>query len=248
MARILAVDHDSLNLELLTVLLHQDGHEVHATVDLDLAIRSLRSSTPTDLVAVEPALPGLDGEFVCRHLRQLRPHVPIMIVSSLDKEEDVVRGLLFADDYVRKPVWPREFLARVKALLRRGGPAPGGELKHQDLAIGQIELELNHMHVVVDGKQVFLTPREFSLLHTLMENSNRVLNREQLIERAWGNEFPGRTKTVDVCIVRLRRKLEPHLVTGTYIQTTRGFGYAFEVAHDAAQPKQAAARAKRRRS
>jgi two-component system response regulator RegX3 len=223
----LAVDHDPLHLELLTVLLLQDGHQVCATVDPELAIKSLRS-TPTDLVAIELALPGHDGERVCRHLRQLRPHVPIMIVSSRDREDDVVRGLLFADDYVRKPVWPREFLARVKALLRRGGPAIGSEREHQNLAIGEIELELNHMHAVVNGQQILLTPREFSLLYALMENNNRVLNREQLIERAWGNDFPGVTKTVDVCILRLRKKLQPHLVMGSYIQTSRGFGYKFE--------------------
>jgi DNA-binding response OmpR family regulator len=239
----LAVDHDPLHLELLTVLLLQDGHQVCATVDPELAIKSLRS-TPTDLVAIELALPGHDGERVCRHLRQLRPHVPIMIVSSRDREDDVVRGLLFADDYVRKPVWPREFLARVKALLRRGGPAMGSEREHQNLAIGEIELELNHMHAVVNGEQVLLTPREFSLLYALMENSNRVLNREQLIERAWGNEFPGVTKTVDVCILRLRKKLQRHLVTGSYIQTTRGFGYKFEVPPDAGQRKQAPAKVK----
>jgi len=167
-----------------------------------------------------------------------------MIVSSRDREEDVVRGLLFADDYVRKPVWPREFLARVKALLRRGGYAPGPNPEQQNLAIGEIELELNHMHAVVNGENVRLTPREFSLLYALMENSNRVLNREQLIERAWGNEFPGVTKTVDVCILRLRKKLQRHLVTRRHIQTTRGFGYKFEIPPDAGLGKQAAAKVK----
>jgi two-component system alkaline phosphatase synthesis response regulator PhoP len=212
-------------------------------LDPNLAIESVRS-TPTDLVAIEPALPGHDGERVCRQLRQLHPDLPIMIVSSRDREEDVVQGLLFADDYVRKPVWPREFLARVKALLRRSGPALRRESVLQNLIIGEIELELSHMHALVNGEQVLLTPREFSLLHALMENSNRVLNREQLIERAWGNEFPGVTKTVDVCVLRLRRKLQAHIVSGSYIQTTRGFGYKFEVPRDAGQRKHAAARAR----
>jgi two-component system alkaline phosphatase synthesis response regulator PhoP len=142
------------------------------------------------------------------------------------------------------PVWPREFLARVKALLRRGGYTPGPNPEQQNLAIGEIELELNHMYVVVNGEQVLLTAREFSLLHALMENSNRVLSREQLIERAWGNDFPGVTKTVDVCILRLRKKLQRHLVRDSYIQTTRGFGYKFEVPADAGQRKQAAAKVK----
>jgi two-component system alkaline phosphatase synthesis response regulator PhoP len=228
LANTLAVDYDSLHLELLRTLLKHDGHEVHATTDPEVAFEVLLS-TPIDLVLVETALPRHDGERVCRQLRQLDQHIPIMIVSERDREDQVVRGLLFADDYVRKPIWPRELLARVGALLRRSHLTKGPPLQDQNLAIGEIELSLHQMYAMVNGNHVPLTRREFSLLYALMENCNRVLNRDQLIEQAWGNEFPGITKSVDVCILRLRKKLQPHLVGSSYIQTTRGFGYKFEM-------------------
>jgi two-component system alkaline phosphatase synthesis response regulator PhoP len=227
-ATILMLEQDDLEIEVLRFLLERDEHEVLATRDPD-AVFDMLVSTGVDLVIIEPALHSHDGDRVCRQLRQLDPHIPMMIVSERHGEDHVVRGLGFADDYLRKPILPREFLARVAAVLRRSRPVRSPEWADQNLAIGEIELKLNHMQAAVNGTPIRLTRREFALLYALMDNCNRVLTRDQLIEQAWGHEFPGITKTVDVCILRLRKKLRPYLREDGYIQTTRGFGYTFAI-------------------
>jgi two-component system alkaline phosphatase synthesis response regulator PhoP len=229
LATVLAVDKDPLQLELLSFLLKQEGHRVHATPDPETALDILQSKL-VDLVILETALPRQDGFRVCQQIRQLNPYMPVMIVSERSEEEQIVRGLLVAaDDYVLKPYSPRQLLARVHALLRRANLNRGGRWLDENLAIGEITLNLQQMHAVVNGRRVPLTPRELSLLHALMENAGRVLSREQLMRLAWGDNFVGTAKSVDVNLQRIKKKVQPHLAGGSYLHALRGFGYKFEI-------------------
>jgi len=226
LATVLALDNDSLHLEMLAFLLKKDGHRVHATSRPEVALDLVRSTT-LDLVIVEPALPRYDGHRLCQQIRKIDPYTPLMILSGKGDEEHIVQGLRDADDYVTKPVSPRSLLARVHALIRRGALTREGRWSSDAMTAGEITLNLQQMHAVVNGTVVRLTPREFTLLRTLMDNASRVLSREQLMQLAWGNNFLGVEKSVDVCIQRLRRKLQPHMRGASYIQSLRGFGYRF---------------------
>ena len=223
----MVLDKDPLQLELLSFLLKQEGHEVHATPEPDILFDVLRSKA-VDLVLVETALPSHDGDKLCWQVRHLNSSVALMIVSELDREEHIVRGLLCADEYITKPYSPRQLLARVNALLRRASRSRSAK-QDANLTMGEISLSLQHMNATVNGQAVELTAREFSLLYALMENPNRVLSREQLMQLAWGDSYVGVTRAVDVCILRLRKKFRAHLRNGDYVHTERGFGYKFVV-------------------
>jgi DNA-binding response OmpR family regulator len=225
MSDVLVLDKDQLQLDLFTFLLKQEGHGVHATSQPEVAFDVLRSRT-IDLVIMETALPRDDGERIGRQIRQLNSKIPLMIVSETDKEEQILRGLTYADEYVTKPFAPRQFLARVHALIRRAGFSNRSGAQDENLSIGEIVLNLQRMQAIVNGKAVSLTPRGFSLLYALMDNPNRVLSRKQLMRLAWGQEFMG-PKAVDVCILRLRKKIEPHLAGKLDIVAERGLGYRF---------------------
>jgi two-component system, OmpR family, alkaline phosphatase synthesis response regulator PhoP len=229
MATVLALDKDPLQLELLSFLLKQEGHSVHATADAETALDILRSKA-IDLVIIEIALQRQDGFRVCQQIRQLNPYTPLMVLSERHDEEQIVKLLLMAaDDYMTKPFSPRQLLARVHALLRRASLTQGTRWgQDENLSIGEIALNLQQMHAVVNGKGISLTPRELSLLHALMENANRVLSRDQLMQLAWGERFVGSPKAIDVTIQRLRKKIGPHLREG-YIHSQRGFGYKFQM-------------------
>jgi DNA-binding response OmpR family regulator len=228
-AAIIALDKDLLQLELVTFLLKQEGHQVHATPEPETALDVMRSKF-IDLVALEVVLQRHDGFKVCQQIRSYNPHIPLMIVSQVGDEEHLVRGLLVADDYVVKPFSPRVFLARVHALLRRGSlDRTNSRWLNENLQTGEISLNLQQMHAIVNGHRVPLTPRELTLLHTLMLNPGRVLSRDQLMHLAWGDNFVGTSKTVDVYIQRLRVKMTPCLTNSDPIEALRGFGYRFNV-------------------
>lgn len=234
MATILAVDRDPLELDLLSFLLRRERHYVHTTTEPEDAFDFFRKDA-VDLVLLETSLPRHDGYRVCSQLRQLRPEVPVIIVSERSEEEQIVRGLLAgADDYVVKPFSPRVLLARIQVALRRPASVRGNS-GHVELTIGEVTLNLQRMIAAINGRTVSLTPRELSLLHALMSNANRVLSRDQLIRMAWGDPFAGGPKTVDVCVQRIRHKLQPHLVGGPHIRAVRGFGYTFEKPRHAGQ-------------
>lgn len=228
MATILAVDKDPLQLELLSFLLRQEGHKVHATLEPEQALDLLQSQL-IDLVILEIALQRYDGLRICQQMRQVNPYTPLMIVSERQDEEQIVRGLLIAaDDYVVKPFSPRQLLARVHAHLRRANLSRAGRWGDENLSIGEISLNLQQAQALVNGHRVPLTQREFSLLYALMENAGRVLSRDQLTRLAW-DHFAGTQKSVDVYIQRLRKKLQPYLDSRDYIEALRGFGYKFEM-------------------
>jgi DNA-binding response OmpR family regulator len=212
----------------VTFLLKQEGHEVHATPEPEIALDVMRSKF-VDLVTLEVVLQRHDGFKVCQQIRTFNPHTPLMIVSQAGDEDHLVQGLLVADDYVVKPFSPRVFLARVHALLRRGSlDRTNSRWLKENVETGEISLNLQQMHALVNGRRVQLTPRELCLLHALMLNPGRVLSRDQLMRLAWGDNFVGTSKTVDVYIQRIRFKMAPHLRSDC-IQALRGFGYKFEV-------------------
>ncbi|HZK74534.1 MAG TPA: response regulator transcription factor [Clostridia bacterium] len=228
MATLLALDRDPLQLDLLAYLLRRERHQVHTTTEPEAAIEMLQRDA-VDLIVLETALPRHDGYRLCHQIRQLHPVIPLMILSERPEEEAIVRGLLAgADDYVVKPYSPRILLARVQALLRRPAAERGQSGRGVQVSVGEVSLNLQRMVAIANGRTVALTPRELSLLHALMSNANRVLSRDQLIRLAWGDPYAGGPKSVDVCIQRIRQKLEPHLINGPHIRAVRGFGYTFE--------------------
>lgn len=235
MATVLALDRDRLHLDLLGFLLKQDRHQLVATSDPRSALATLRSQV-IDLVIVDAFPLTADAHRMCEQIRQVAPYVPLVVLSKRWDEDEVVRVLLSsADDYLTKPLSPGYFLARIHALLRRTS-VTNRRRRDEILSIGDIELNLLQMHVVVNGTRVPLTPRELWLLHALMDNQNRVLSREQLMQLAWGDRFVGIAKTVDVCVQRVRKKMAPYLSDGGCIQSVRGFGYKFAIAHPATAP------------
>jgi DNA-binding response OmpR family regulator len=176
---------------------------------------------PFECVILDLGLPGIDGFEVCRELRR-RSRVPVVMLTAWDGEPDRVAGLeVGADDYVTKPFSPRELIARVKAVLRRvhweRGPSPG-------MSVGRIHLDQAAREVSVSGQPLDLTAKEFDLLACLMENPGVVLSREELLDRVWGSELPEGTRTVDVHVAQLRRKLDDAEV----IRTVRGRGYKLQ--------------------
>jgi two-component system, OmpR family, response regulator RegX3 len=172
-------------------------------------------------------LPGLSGTEVCRSLRA-KSQVPIIIVTARDAEVDKVVGLeLGADDYVTKPFSSRELVARIRAVLRRG--AEPDELMTSTVEAGPVRMDVERHVVSVDGTQIPIPLKEFDLLELLLRNAGRVLTRGQLIDRVWGADYVGDTKTLDVHVKRLRSKIEPDPANPKYLVTVRGLGYKFEV-------------------
>jgi two-component system response regulator RegX3 len=181
-----------------------------------------------DIVLLDLMLPGMSGTDVCKALRQ-RSAVPVIMVTARDSEIDKVVGLeLGADDYVTKPYSARELIARVRAVLRRGGEAADGELLPQVLAAGPVRMDVERHVVTVDGEEIPLPLKEFDLLEYLLRNVGRVLTRGQLIDRVWGADYVGDTKTLDVHVKRLRSKIEPDPSSPRHLVTVRGLGYKFE--------------------
>jgi two-component system response regulator RegX3 len=181
-----------------------------------------------DIVLLDLMLPGMSGTDVCKALRQ-RSAVPVIMVTARDSEIDKVVGLeLGADDYVTKPYSARELIARVRAVLRRGGEAADGELLPQVLAAGRVRMDVERHVVTVDGEEIPLPLKEFDLLEYLLRNVGRVLTRGQLIDRVWGADYVGDTKTLDVHVKRLRSKIEPDPSSPRHLVTVRGLGYKFE--------------------
>ena len=172
-------------------------------------------------------LPGLSGVDVCRSIRQ-RSSVPIIMLTAKDSEIDKVVGLeIGADDYITKPYSSRELLARIKAVLRR--MSEPDDLVPATLEAGPVRMDVQRHVVTVDGRSVQLPLKEFELLEMLLRNAGRVLTRMQLIDRVWGSDYVGDTKTLDVHVKRLRAKIEPDPGAPVHIVTVRGLGYKFEV-------------------
>jgi two-component system, OmpR family, response regulator RegX3 len=225
MTRILVVEDEVSYSDPLSYLLKKEGYEVSVA---GTGIEALEEfdRAGADLVLLDLMLPGLSGTDVCRALRQ-RSAVPVIMLTAKDSEIDKVVGLeIGADDYVTKPYSSRELLARIKAVLRRR--AEPEDLLPATLEAGPVRMDVERHVVTVNGEQSAMPLKEFELLEMLLRNTGRVLTRMQLIDRVWGSDYVGDTKTLDVHVKRLRAKIEPDPGNPRHIVTVRGLGYKFE--------------------
>ncbi|HEY8306776.1 MAG TPA: response regulator transcription factor [Lapillicoccus sp.] len=227
MSRILVVEDEESYSDPLSYLLRREGYEV-AVAETGPSALAQFDKNGADLVLLDLMLPGLSGVDVCRQLRQ-RSSVPVIMLTAKDSEIDKVVGLeLGADDYVTKPYSSRELLARIKAVLRRLSEPE--ELVPPTLESGPVRMDVERHTVTVSGVATPLPLKEFELLEMLLRNAGRVLTRMQLIDRVWGSDYVGDTKTLDVHVKRLRAKIEPDPANPRHILTVRGLGYKFEAA------------------
>lgn len=226
MTKILVVEDEASFSEALSYVLTKEGYQVTVADTGDGAIKAF-DKEGADLVLLDLMLPGLSGTEVCRQLRT-RSQVPIIMLTAKDSEVDKVVGLeLGADDYVIKPYSKAELIARIKAVLRRGINEPSDKVEKL-ISAGPVEIDIESHKVKVLGEYVSFPLKEFELLEFLLRNSGRVLTRVQLIDRIWGSDYFGDTKTLDVHIKRLRTKIEEDPANPVFILTIRGLGYKFE--------------------
>jgi two-component system, OmpR family, response regulator RegX3 len=226
---ILVVEDEDSFIEALTVGLSREGFRVRVARDGAEAIDMFDVVRP-DLVLLDVMLPRVSGVDVCREIRR-KSKVPIIMVTAKSAEIDTVVGLeVGADDYVTKPYRLRELVARIRAVLRR---IPSNEVaaypSGDAMQVGDVMLDPERHEVSIRGTAVRLPLKEFELLSLLLENAGRVLTRDTLIDRVWGSDYVGDTKTLDVHIKRLRAKVEPEPSSPTHIVTIRGYGYKYEV-------------------
>ena len=223
MTTVLLVEDEESYREPLAFKLQRDGYEVIAVADGLRAVTEFEKND-IDIVLLDLMLPGLSGTEVCRELRQ-RGQVPVIMLTAKDSEIDKVVGLeLGADDYVTKPYSYRELLARMRAVLRRGG-AGEDAAEQTTLTVGRVTMDVDRHELKVGGQDVAIPLREFELLEMFLRNPDRVLTRAQLIDRVWGPNYVGDTKTLDVHVKRVRAKIEEKPSKPTLLQTVRGLGY-----------------------
>ena len=225
MTRLLVVEDETSIAEPLAYMLEKEGFEVAVATTGPAGLAEFARGG-ADLVLLDLMLPGLSGTEVCRTLRTTSS-VPIIMLTARDSEIDKVVGLeLGADDYVTKPFSHRELVARIRAVLRR--PAEPEEAGTGALQSGPVRMDVDRHKVTVAGEPVQLPLKEFELLELLLRNAGRVLTRQQLIDRVWGSDYVGDTKTLDVHVKRLRAKIEPEPGAPRHLLTVRGLGYKFE--------------------
>jgi two-component system response regulator RegX3 len=226
MARILVVEDEETLSEAIAFLLGKEGFEVSVATSGPDAIAKFDKSG-ADLILLDLMLPGLSGTEVCRQIRA-KSAVPIIMLTAKDSEIDKVVGLeIGADDYVTKPYSSRELIARIRAVLRRGELHDTAD-EGTTLEVGPVRMDTDRHVISVNGEVVSIPLKEFELLEFLMRNAGRVLTRMQLIDRVWGSDYVGDTKTLDVHIKRLRAKIEKDPANPEFIQTVRGMGYKME--------------------
>jgi len=224
---VLVVEDEASFVEALQIGLAREGFDVQVATDGVEALEVFDRVQP-DVVLLDVMLPKLSGIDVCRQLR-LRSKVPIIMVTAKGAEIDTVVGLeVGADDYVTKPYRIRELVARIRAVLRRAPGDRTGDLSPAAIQVGDVMLDPDEHEVTVGGESVVMPLKEFELLHLLLANAGRVLTRETLIDRVWGSDYVGDTKTLDVHIKRLRAKVEPDPAAPRRIVTIRGLGYKYE--------------------
>jgi two-component system response regulator RegX3 len=227
MTRVLIVEDEESFAEPLEFLLRKEGFTTAVAATGQGALEEF-DRNGADIVLLDLMLPGMSGTDVCKALRT-RSAVPVIMVTARDSEIDKVVGLeLGADDYVTKPYSARELIARVRAVLRRGGDTTEPEATAGVLSAGPVRMDVERHVVSVGGEEVALPLKEFDLLEYLLRNVGRVLTRGQLIDRVWGADYVGDTKTLDVHVKRLRSKVEADPSMPRHLVTVRGLGYKFE--------------------
>ena len=225
MTRILLVEDESSLSEPLSFLLEREGYDITIVEDGHAAVEEFERAG-SDLILLDLMLPGIPGTEVCRQIR-MTSTVPIIMLTAKDSEVDIVVGLeLGADDYVTKPNSTRELLARIRAVMRRHGDQ--GEDDENLLSAGTVRMDIERHAVHVAGELVNMPLKEYELLEFLLRNAGRVLTRGQLIDRVWGADYFGDTKTLDVHIKRIRSRIEKKPSDPVMLVTVRGLGYRFE--------------------
>ena len=226
MTKILIVEDEESVIDPLELLLSKEGFTIETARDGREALEKFEKVLP-DLVLLDLMIPIISGTEVCRQIRA-KSQVPIIMLTAKDTEVDKVVGLeLGADDYIVKPYSKAELVARIKAVLRRQGGEVTSEVSGV-ITAGPISIDIDRHLVMINGAATSLPLKEFELLEFLLRNKGRVLTRAQLIDRVWGSDYFGDTKTLDVHIKRLRAKIENDPANPVYIQTIRGLGYKFE--------------------
>jgi DNA-binding response OmpR family regulator len=224
--RILIVEDDPAIGAFVQTALEREGFDTELVKRGDAALERAESFFP-DLILLDLMLPGVDGLQVCQALRRRAQYIPIIMLTAKDDDVDKIVGLeIGADDYITKPFKIRELLARIRALLRlvQRSTNPGTRV----LRFDSLEINIEGRVVTRDGQPVNLTPKEFELLALLVSNPRRVFGRETLLEKVWGYDYAGETRTVDVHIQRLRQKIEPDPGEPRFLVTVRNIGYKFE--------------------
>lgn len=226
MTRILIVEDEQSYRDALSYMLQREGFDVAEAADGQSGLSEF-DRNGADLVLLDLMMPGMSGTEVCRQLR-LRGNVPVIMVTARDSEIDKIVGLeLGADDYVTKPFSHRELVARIRAVLRRGQEAELLPEVVEVVEVGDVRMDIERHEVSVSGRAVRLALKEFELLELLLRNAGRVMTRAQLIDRVWGSDYVGDTKTLDVHVKRLRSKIEPDPARPVKLVTVRGLGYKF---------------------
>ena len=226
MTRILIVEDEQSYRDALSYMLQREGFDVAEAADGQSGLSEF-DRNGADLVLLDLMMPGMSGTEVCRQLR-LRGNVPVIMVTARDSEIDKIVGLeLGADDYVTKPFSHRELVARIRAVLRRGQDAELLPEVVEVVEVGDVRMDIERHEVSVSGRAVRLALKEFELLELLLRNAGRVMTRAQLIDRVWGSDYVGDTKTLDVHVKRLRSKIEPDPARPVKLVTVRGLGYKF---------------------
>ena len=227
MTSVLIVEDEESLADPLAFLLRKEGFEATVVADGPSALAEFERAG-ADIVLLDLMLPGMSGTDVCKQLRSLSS-VPVIMVTARDSEIDKVVGLeLGADDYVTKPYSARELIARIRAVLRRGSDNDDSGTGDGILEAGPVRMDVERHVVSVNGEAITLPLKEFDLLEYLMRNSGRVLTRGQLIDRVWGADYVGDTKTLDVHVKRLRSKIEADPANPVHLVTVRGLGYKLE--------------------
>ena len=223
---ILVVEDENAIAAFVQTALEREGFAVQRARDGQEALALIRTSHPS-LILLDLVLPDMDGFEICRRVRAQEPYVPIIMLTGRSEKVDQIVGLeLGADDYITKPFNARELTARMRAVLRlahQSGAAPRRDV----LQIGDLTIDRDGRTVTLAGREIEMAPKEFDLLATLAWKRGRVFGREMLLERVWGYDYVGESRTVDVHIQRLRRKIEPHPARPRYLLTVRGVGYKF---------------------
>jgi len=226
--KILVCDDEKEILEILELYLEKEGYEIIKARDGLDGIEKLRQNKDFDLAILDIMMPGADGYKVVKEIRKLYT-MPIIMLSAKNQDTDKILGLdLGADDYITKPFNPLEVVARVNAQIRRSNSLLSDEEKEKVISIGEIELDSYNVRVLVKGEEIELTSIEYGILKYLMENSGRILTKNQIFEAVWNEEFLSGDNTIMVHISRLREKIEADSRNSVYLKTVRGLGYKFE--------------------
>lgn len=225
--KILVVDDEKLLVKGLKYNLEQEGYQVETAFDGEEAVR-LAHDESINLILLDIMLPKMDGLSVCRAIRGFS-NVPIIMVSAKSEDIDKILGLEYgADDYITKPFNVREVTSRIKAILRRVQAPTSGKTTSDILVSGDITLDYNFRHIIINSKTIDLTGKEFDLMELFIKNPGKVYTRENLLDIAWGFDYPGDVRTVDVHVRRLREKIEENPAEPKYIKTKWGVGYYYK--------------------